>query len=319
MRASAGGIRLLPMREFGGYTAKAGRARRFWLLFLPVVAALLGVGALALAGLGEARKPVELLGYEGTGAAEARAAGVPGVPINVLVVGLDERPDTEAEGVRSDTIMVVRVDPRDGSVKLLSVPRDLLVEVADGREEKVNAAFARGGIAGAEDVIEHHTGIPIDNTVAVDFEGFEKVISTIGGVKVDVEPGFPEKFNLEPGLRHLGGRKALLYARYRGTTGGDIDRMERQQQLVAALRSKALRWSAVKKLPEVVRVASKHVETDLTVREAFALGRVLIRHGRDARMSTSRLAGTPETLEDGSQVLVPDGAANAAIIAEFRE
>ncbi|MEW6638221.1 MAG: LCP family protein, partial [Actinomycetota bacterium] len=128
-----------------------------------------------------------------------------------------------------------------------------------------------------------------------------------------------EKHHIGLGLQRLNGRKALFYARYRGTEGGDLDRIERQQQLVSALREKALRWSTVKKMPEVLGILEEHVHTDLGAVEAVSLARALVGKGRDARMTTMRLEGTPATLEDGSQVLLPDHETNAAIIERFED
>lgn len=291
---------------------------------LPAVLAPLLLGLGIWLGAGGGHVPVELLGYgEGTVAGEPAERGgggslLGGGPINVLVLGVDRRPESEeGGGTRSDTIMLARVEPKTGEIRLLSVPRDLLVEVAPGREEKINAAYAYGGVEQARGAIEHYTGIPVDHYVVVDFEGFVAAVDAIGGVKVNVEEELPEKHHIGLGLQRLNGRKALFYARYRGTEGGDLDRIERQQELVAALRGKALRWRTVKKMPELLEIVGEHVETDLGPVETISLARTLVKRGRDARMTSMRLEGTPATREDGSQVLVPDQEANAAIIERF--
>ena len=240
-------------------------------------------------------------------------------PLNVLVLGVDTRPDDEEMGSRTDTIMLVQVVPKTGDVKLLSVPRDLLVEVQPGVKDRINAAYNYGGIDQTITALENYTDVPIDHYAIIDFEGFSEVISAIGGVKVDVGHGeFPEKWHLGEGVQRLGGRKALFYARYRGTPGGDLDRMERQRELVAALRSKALRWNTVKKMPETIKVIDQNVQTDLGVDDAISLGRALIRQGRHARMTSEQLKGTPETLPNGNEVLVPDDEANDTILDGFR-
>ena len=141
----------------------------------------------------------------------------------------------------------------------------------------------------------------------------------MGGVRVDVgEDEFPEKWHMGEGVQRLGGRKALFYARYRGTAGGDLDRMERQRELVAALRSKALKWNVVKKLPETMKVMGENVQTDIGLDGAVALGQVLIRRGKHAEMTSEQLEGTPRTLPNGDEVLVPDDEANEPILQEFR-
>lgn len=240
-------------------------------------------------------------------------------PLNVLVLGVDTRPDDREAGSRTDTIMLVQVVPRTGEVKLLSVPRDLLVEVEPGVKDRINAAYNYGGIDETIDALENYAGVPIDHYAIVDFEGFEEVIDAIGGVRVDVGDGeFPEKWRMGEGVRRLNGHKALIYARYRGTPGADLDRMQRQRELVGALRSEALKWHTVKTLPRTMDVMHENVQTDLGFDQAITLGQVLIRKGRHAEMTSEQLEGTPETLPDGDQVLVPDEDANEPILDDFR-
>jgi polyisoprenyl-teichoic acid--peptidoglycan teichoic acid transferase len=253
---------------------------------------------------------------------ERMFGGQPGLtdgPLNVLVVGVDTRPDSQEMGSRTDTIMLVQVVPKSGDVKLLSVPRDLFVEVEPGEKDRINAAYNYGGVEETIDALENYSGVPIDHYAVVDFEGFEKIIDAMGGVRVDVgEDQFPEKWEMGEGVQRLNGHKALIYARYRGTPGADIDRMQRQRELVGALRSEALRWHTVKTLPEIMEVMDENVMTDLDLDGAITLGQVLIRRGRHAEMTSQQLQGAPETLSDGEQVLIPDEDANEPILDEFR-
>ena len=248
--------------------------------------------------------------------------GQPGLtdgPLNVLVLGVDTRPDSQEMGSRTDTIMLVQVVPKTGDVKLLSVPRDLLVEVQPGEKDKINAAYNYGGVNETIDTLENYSGVPVDHYAVVDFEGFERVIDAMGGVRVDVGEGqFPEKWRIGEGVQRLNGHKALIFARYRGTPGADLDRMQRQRELVGALRSEALGWHTVKTLPEIMAVMNENVQTDLDLDGAITLGRVLIRKGRHAEMTSQQLKGTPETLPNGEQVLIPDEDANHAILDGFR-
>lgn len=239
--------------------------------------------------------------------------------LNMLVLGIDRRPDSEVEGTgtRSDTMMVVRIEPDTGKVRLLSIPRDLLVEIAPGWQDRINAAYAYYGAEGARTAVENLTGIPIDNHTVVDFEGFRSVVDAMGGVKVDVKGEFPPQWNIEEGVQKLDGRKALFYARYRGT-GGDLDRIERQQRLADALRTQAFRWNSVTKLPEVVRMVNENVETDIGMGEMISLGRALIKSGRNGHMTAVQLKGYPATMPNGNQVLMPDRQTNEAILEKFR-
>jgi polyisoprenyl-teichoic acid--peptidoglycan teichoic acid transferase len=240
-------------------------------------------------------------------------------PLNVLVLGVDTRPDDEEMGSRTDTIMLVQVVPKRGNVKLLSIPRDLYVEVEPGEKDRINAAYNYGGIDETIAAVENYSGLSIDHYATIDFEGFEKVIDAMGGVRVDVGEGqFPEKFRMGEDIQRLNGHKALIYARYRGTPGADLDRMQRQRELVAALRSEALRWNTVKTLPEIMQVMDENVATDLDFDAAMTLGQILIRRGRHAEMTSQQLQGTPQTLPDGNEVLIPDDEANQDILDDFR-
>lgn len=242
-------------------------------------------------------------------------------PLNVLVLGVDRRPSAaEGSSSRSDTIMLAQVTPGTGRVELLSVPRDLFVEVEPGVEDRVNTAYAYGGVDQAKWAMENLTGVPIDAHAIVDFEGFEDVIEAIGGVKVKIEPGeFPEKWHMGEGVQRLGGRKALYYARYRGTAGGDLDRIGRQQKLLAALRSKMLAWNTVTKMPAMLKIANENMDTDLGLLQAISLGRALATNGGKDDLKAVQLKGYPETLSSGAQVLLPGQQANEAILAGFRE
>jgi LCP family protein required for cell wall assembly len=319
------------MRDFHGYTRERQGTRRFrwWMWVLLVVLIALIVSVELVAGPSSLQRLTRASPAD-PGMVEASPSdwvkrmfgGQPGLsdgPLNVLVLGVDARPESEEMGSRTDTIMLVQVVPKTGDVKLLSVPRDLFVEVEPGERDKINAAYNYGGVDETIDALENYSGVPVDHYAVVDFEGFERVIDAMGGVRVDVGDGqFPEKWRMGEDVQRLNGHKALIYARYRGTPGADIDRMQRQRELVGALRSEALRWHTVKTLPQIMEVMNENVQTDLDLDGAITLGQVLIRRGRHAQMTSQQLKGIPETLSNGEQVLIPDEDANQAILDEFR-
>jgi len=318
------------MRDFQGYTKERRGARhiRWWMWALPVmlVAVILGIdvfaGPVSIQTLTHAAQPDPGKFDASPSDWVQKMFGDDEItygPLNVLVVGVDTRPDDEEMGSRTDTIMLVQVVPKTGDVKLLSVPRDLLVEVEPGEKDRINAAYNYGGIDETIAALETYSGVPIDDYATIDFEGFERVIDAMGGVRVDVGEGqFPDKWRMGEGVQRLNGHKALIFARYRGTPGADLDRMQRQRELVAALRSEALRWNTVKTLPEFMEVMDENVKTNLDVDGAITLGQVLIRRGRHAEMTSQQLKGTPETLPDGDEVLIPDDDENQAILDDFR-
>jgi polyisoprenyl-teichoic acid--peptidoglycan teichoic acid transferase len=319
------------MREFQRYTRERQGTRRlrWWKWALPVVLLALFVGIEFVAGPVSIERLTRSTPPD-SGRVEASPSNwvervfggeteISNQPLNVLVLGVDTRPDSQEMGSRTDTIMLVQVVPKSGDVKLLSVPRDLLVEVEPGERDKINAAYNFGGVERTIDALENYTGVPVDHYAVVDFEGFERIIDAMGGVRVDVgDDQFPEKWRMGQDVQRLNGHKALIYARYRGTPGADLDRMQRQRELVGALRSEALRWHTVKTLPQIMAVMNENVQTDLDVDGAVTLGQVLIRKGRHAEMTSQQLQGTPETLANGEQVLVPDEDTNHAILDGFR-
>jgi LCP family protein required for cell wall assembly len=254
-------------------------------------------------------------------AASKEAEQASGEPLDVLVLGVDRRPNSaEGASTRSDTMMLVRVTPATGEVKLLSVPRDLYVEAESGERDRINTAYAYGGVDQARAVMEDLTGVDIDNYVIVDFEGFEKVIDAMGKVRVNVGTRvFPEHWNMGEGFERLNGYKALKYARYRGTPGADLDRIDHQQKLLVALRRQALRWDTVTRLPAIIKVTNENVNTDLGILQVIPLARALVLNGEDNKMTTAELEGNPTSLPDGEQVLVPDDEANEAILQDFRQ
>src|SRR5215216_7360814 len=207
-------IRLpLEMREFQDYT-KASHAARWRRLLLSLSAGLLAAALMIGIGMraGAVPTPMETLGYgaQGDSGADTHDGGRPGWlrgllgglqevpdgPLNVLVLGVDERPGSEVEGSRTDTIMLVQVVPETGEVKLLSVPRDLLVEIEPGVEDRINAAYSYGGIEQTMGALQNYTRIPVERYVIVDFEGFRHVINAMGGVDVDVEDEIPPKYEI---------------------------------------------------------------------------------------------------------------------------
>lgn len=296
---------------------RPARSRGRYYLLLAVALVLAGAGSVAgaflLSGdtgrLGERIVPGEF----------QPLSRISDEPKNILVLGVDKRPEGEGElpGVRADTIMLVRIYPETGQVKILSIPRDMYVEVRPGEMDKINASYSYDGISGTVSVVERFTGVPVDHYAVVDFAGFESAIDAMGGLKVETRGELPPGWKQKDGIRKLSGKRTLIYVRYRGTSGGDLDRIERQQQVLAALRSQALKWDTARKLPEITESVVEHVQTNLGVPETVALGQVLVKRGKNSTMTATKLEGTPEKLDNGSEVLVPDDRANADTLQDF--
>jgi LCP family protein required for cell wall assembly len=195
---------------------------------------------------------------------------------NILLLGSDTRSDT-IEGSRSDTIILLHVDPSNNYLSMLSFPRDLRVEVEGYGTHKLNYAFAKGGAALTIKTIQQVTGIDIDHYLEVDFTAFIEMTDKLGGVYVEVDRPYLYKgwdyaqIDLHPGYQLLDGDNALSYVRYRHDLNADFGRMERQQRYLSALRQQAMGWDLGLKLPGLVGSFFDHVTTDLGTNDFLKL------------------------------------------------
>ena len=212
--------------------------------------------------------------------------------INLLLLGIDRRGGT-GWAYRTDTIMIVTLDPDSGAAGMLSIPRDLQLAIPGHGQDRINTANVYGSLPGDPDggpallasTIEASFGIPIDGYLMVDFRAFEEIVDTLGGIEVDVpkalhdtrypdpRPGDPHAFktiHFDPGLQQMDGARALEYARSRMSTS-DFDRAKRQQQVVLAIRERALSARAIPRWPKVAAVAADSIRTDMRSDELLAV------------------------------------------------
>lgn len=180
----------------------------------------------------------------------ALAHNDPGEPQNILVIGSDKRAGAEfvEDPGRSDTTMIIRIDPDLGRIAALSIPRDLKIEIPEYGTEKFGAAYSYGGPRLTLQVVKELTGLKINHVVNVDFLGFVRAVDAIGCVYTDVDrryyhsnEGLPAseqyaEINIQPGYQLLCGKKALQYVRYRHTDT-DIVRSARQQAFIGNARN----------------------------------------------------------------------------------
>jgi polyisoprenyl-teichoic acid--peptidoglycan teichoic acid transferase len=209
-------------------------------------------------------------------------------PFNVLLLGVDDR-DGEDEPIRSDTMIVVRVDPTAKTVTMMSIPRDVYVWIPGFRFDKINAAYPLGeyhelpggGVALAAQTVEANFNIRIHYFITVDFTGFRKIINTIGGIIIDVpapvkDDQYPtEDYGLTrqyfpTGLQWMDGETALRYARTRHGDN-DIARGERQQALLIAIRQHAINLGLITRADDLIRDLGDTVRTDLNFNQMLAL------------------------------------------------
>ena len=240
--------------------------------------------------------------------------------VNILLLGIDQRDNKTDQGPwRTDTMILVSIDPATQSASMLSIPRDLWVTIPGYGENRINTAHATGdirqypggGVALAKKTVWYTFGVPVHYYVRINFAGFEKMIDAIGGITIDVEEAihddkYPDQnygtmvVDIPAGVQRMDGKTALQYARVRHGSN-DFDRMARQQQVILAVRDKVLSLNIpLVRLPQLIELAGSSIQTDLKLDEMIALAGILrtierdsIRHGViDDTMSTTVL--TPQ-------------------------
>lgn len=204
-------------------------------------------------------------------------------PMTVLLLGLDARPG-EGMRARSDALMLVRIDPLRGDVGVLSMPRDLWLNIPGYGESKVNAAFYQGeiaqpnggGMASAKQTIGDAFNLPIDYSVVIDFAGFRSLIDALGGITVDVpkeiyDGQFPTEdygytvAHFLPGPQQMDGATALMYARTRHPDS-DFERIKRQQLVLLGIANKIKERGALQNLHEADQLTAAltpYIQTDM--------------------------------------------------------
>lgn len=218
---------------------------------------------------------------------------------NILVVGVDSngKGTDPFKGTRSDTMILVNIDPASHSVNAISIPRDSKVYLAgDHGVQKINAAHALGGIELTIKTIEDTLGIKIDKYVVVNNDGVKKLVDALDGVPVYIEKDMYYNdntaglhINLSKGLHVLNGEQVEGYLRFRKDGLGDIGRTSRQQWFVKAVLEKLQSPTVIPKIPEVLNIASTYVKTNLSLYEMSHLAAAL----RNVNMSDVEFATLP--------------------------
>jgi len=211
--------------------------------------------------------------------------------VSVLVMGLDYRDWAAGEGPpRTDTMILFTVDPINRTAGILSIPRDLWVNIPGFDYGRINTAFQLGeaynlpggGPQLAAETVEKLLGVPVNYYAQVDFGAFVRFIDEIGGVEVDIEEtikidplGDNNTKRLKPGRYNLPGDLALAYVRARKTEGGDFDRAQRQQEVIMNIRDRILEYELlpilIKKAPTLYNEIESGIHTNMNLDEAIKL------------------------------------------------
>ena len=219
-----------------------------------------------------------------------------GSRVNVLFIGVDARDwEANASAPRSDTMILFTMDPVSKTAGMLSIPRDMWVNIPGFEYGRINTAYnlgeayklPGGGPGLAMKTVEQFLGVPVNYYAQVDFNTFIVMIDTIGGIDLEVR----ERLVLDPvgtgmdkvvitkGFRHLVGWKALAYARTRKSEGGDVDRAQRQQDVIFAIMDKVLSPNYfptfIKQAPGLYSQMSAGIHTNLSLEDGLRLAVLL--------------------------------------------
>jgi LCP family protein required for cell wall assembly len=259
--------------------------------------------------------------------------------INFLLIGSDKRP---GGSFRTDTMVVVIVWPAEGQVSMISIPRDLWIYIPSVGMQRINTAYQSGELYGysgggpglLRDTIAYNLGIRIDHTAMVEFDGFRRIIDTLGGVDVPVacpytdwhliDPSYDpynennwSLYTVQPGIIHMDGDLALWYARSR-LKSNDFDRGRRQQEVLRAIFAQALRTDSLARIPQLYNDFSSSINTDLGLGDMLKLALYA------PKLSNANIRSyyvRPPYVSDwvtpaGAQVLLPNQASLQALLTE---
>ena len=225
-------------------------------------------------------------------------------PFSVLLLGVDERKNDVG---RSDTMIVMTVNPTKQSINMLSLPRDTRTEiVGHGTSDKMNHAYAYGGIPMAINTVEEFLDIPIDYYVKMNMEGFQEIVDAVGGITVDNDMDLAYKgYTFPKGTLTLDGEEALIYSRIRKEDPrGDFGRQMRQRQVIQAVMNKGASLSSLANYQGIFAALGNNVETNLSFDEMMSIQR----HYKSALNSIEQmtLEGQGQTINGVWYLIIPE-------------
>ncbi|KOO51671.1 LCP family protein [Viridibacillus arvi] len=242
-------------------------------------------------------------------------------PISILLLGIEDYSSKKKDG-RADTQMVITLDPSTNVINMVTVPRDTRVNIENAGEfsgiHKMNSAYTYGDITGYGAVklqietVEKFLNIPIDNFIAINFEGFRDIVDALGGVSIDIKTGFWEeniydgsKIDFNEGKSHLTGEESLAFVRMRKRAENAIySREERQRQFLKATIDQAISAGTIFKIGQLTDILGKNVETNLSLKEIYALQKKYSKSS-DLSIKTIAIKGTDRRV-DGSFYYIPE-------------
>jgi len=251
-------------------------------------------------------------------------------PVNILVMGVDRVPEARPNSPqnfngRSDTILLLRIDPTNKSVNLLSIPRDTQVELPGIGQTKISEANARGGQALTAKVLSSNlNNLPIERYVRLSSGGLRELVELLGGVDVFVprpmnytDNAQQLNINLVSGWQTLNGEQADQFARFRNDALGDIGRIQRQQGLIQAIWKRLSNPATLTRLPKIIRVMQKYVDTNLSFEEMLTLANFGLQLDRDNFKMVMLPGRSSSGEEDFRSYWIVDPAARDRVMSQF--
>jgi len=215
---------------------------------------------------------------------------------DLLFLGLDEREDSNDFIGRTDTIIIFHISSWGEKDSLISIPRDTRVHLEGHGWNKINAAYVYGGAEMTKQEIRKLTGIDIDRTMLLNFNGFKRVVDILGGVRIIVEEPLHDPLSgadFEPGEYLMDGEQALSFARCRSTARADIDRVGRQQYLLNELIKQKANFSTIMKIinpfndaSDIFTVLNEETRSDFSIWDFCSIGFVLLFSSNDIERVT---------------------------------
>ena len=255
---------------------KHGKAKKVRLIVLAVIVALcVAVGAAAALYMNSISDSMKMDSQQQSELDTVLSESTVQEPYYVLLLGSDARANDTAS--RSDTIILARIDANVGKATLVSIPRDTKVEIEGHGTQKINAAYAFGGPAGAVEAVENMSGVEISHYAEIHFDELEKAVDQLGGIWVDIPESNDQTgasntgVELNAGMQRLNGEQALAFARERyGYNEGDFQRAENQRIIVQAIADTVLSLPPTE-LPGAVQSLANCISTDYSLDELVNL------------------------------------------------
>lgn len=231
---------------------------------------------------------------------------------SILLLGVDTGTDGRVDQGRSDIMVVATVNPQTETMTLTSIPRDTLTEiVGQGVEDKINHAYAFGGVSMAANTVQNLLDIPIDYTISANMQGFEDIIDVLGGISITSVDTFTQgDYSFVEGETYtMDGEMALAYTRNRYDTGGDYSRQDRARQLVSAIVQQATQIDSLTNIPSILSSLNGNVLTDLTLKDIQSIA--LNYRNAIKNVETLQMSGSGEMI-DGVyyEIISPDSLAS---------